>query len=210
MCRRDRGHCAARSTIITFSAWSFALRRSRDAEAAVPLMGRVSTSMPRSAQVAARARRDDGERAPRKLEPHEGGVRRRVAVDQCAVEADGIRCAIAREATREVDLVALARREQLERLADAVCVFVAAHRREPRVVVIGGDRRGGAGLTRRGEQRVVEPRAARAVALERDGAVGRDHRAARRIGRRRHQERSRHRVTRPGVSPARRCARARS
>ena len=95
----------------------------------------------------------------------------RDAVDEGAVQADGVERAVAGEPPGEVDLVALARVEELEHLADAGLVVVAVERRVPRPVAI---RRGWGRRRVARRRRRLEQRAARAVALERDRAVGRD------------------------------------
>ena len=115
----------ARSTIITFSAWSFALSRNAAAVAAVPLIGRVSTSRCRRRRY--RSGDADTTAVPAPSSGSCSSVRcgRGVRGRERAVQRDGIDGVVACESAREVDLVALAHAQHLEHRADAVGVLVA-------------------------------------------------------------------------------------
>ena len=105
----------ARSTIITFSAWS--LRAAFQPRAvdgrALDRLG-SSTERPSTRRKSSGRRRNDREIGSSASEGAERGVRRRVARVEGEIEADGIGRVECGQATRQVDLVALARVEQLE------------------------------------------------------------------------------------------------
>ena len=120
----------ARSTIITFSAWSLALARSaRGIDVGALDRSRLDVAVAHDAGSARATPTRPRSGSPCSERRSSAGVRCRVRVRERRVQRDRVEPVVAREPPGEVHLVALAGAEQLENRVDAVGVVVTVETR---------------------------------------------------------------------------------